>query len=124
MNEHDELLATVLNLASRKTEGRYWDFKLQHHENKAELIHDILCLANAEHDGERYLIFGVENQSYELHSITGTPGRKSQADIAGLLRDNARKFFQSRTPDVYLSEVRCDGKSLDVLVIEDKPHKP
>ena len=124
MNEHDELLATVLNLASRKTESRYWDFKLQHHENNAELIHDILCLANAEHDGQRYLIFGVEDQSYELHSITGTPGRKSQADIAGLLRDNARKFFQSRTPDVYLSEVQCDGKTLDVLVIEDKPYKP
>ena len=83
MNEHDELPATVLNLASRKTESRYWDFKLQHHENNAELIHDILCLANAEHDGQRYLIFGVEDQSYELHSITGTPGRKSQADIAG-----------------------------------------
>ena len=74
MNEHDELLATVLNLASRKTESRYWDFKLQHHENNAELIHDILCLANAEHDGQRYLIFGVEDQSYELHSITETPG--------------------------------------------------
>ena len=124
MNEHDELLATVLNLASRKIEGRYWDFKLQHHENNAELVHDILCLANAEHDGQRYLIFGVDDQSYKLHSITGTPGRKSQADIAGLLRDNARKFFQSRTPDVYLSEIQCDGQSLDVLVIEDQPHKP
>ena len=124
MNEHDELLATVLNLVSRKTEGRYWDFKLQHHENNAELIHDILCLANAEHEGQRYLIFGVEDQSYELHSIAGTPGRKSQADISGLLRDNARKFSQSRTPDVYISEVQCDEKSLDVLVIEDKPHKP
>lgn len=124
MNEHDELLATVLNLVSRKTEGRYWDFKLQHHENNAELIHDILCLANAEHEGQRYLFFGVEDQSYELHSITGTPSRKSQANIAGLLRDNARKFFQSRTPEVYLSEIQCDGKSLDVLVIEDKPHKP
>ena len=124
MNEHDELLATVLNLASRKTEGRHWDFKLQHHENNSELIHDILCLANAENEGRRYLIFGIEDQSYELHSITGTPDRKSQAHIAGLLRDNAGKFFQSRTPDIYLSEIQCDGKSLDVLVIEDKPHKP
>ena len=124
MNEHDGLLATVLSLVGRKTEGRYWDFKLHHHENNAELIHDILCLANAEHEGQRYLIFGVENQSYEMHSMTGTPGRKSQADIAGLLRDNARKFFQSKAPDVYLTEVQCDGKSLDVLVIEDKPHKP
>ena len=124
MNEHDKLLATVLNFVGRKTEGRSWDFKLQHHDNNVELIHDILCLANSEHEGERYLIFGIENESYKLRSIAGTPKRKSQADIAGLLRDNARKFFQSRTPEVYLAEVQCDGKSLDVLVIEDKPHKP
>ena len=124
MSEHDELLATVRDLVSRKTEGRYWDFKLQHHENKAELIHDILNLSNAEHDGRRYLIFGVDDRSYELHSITGTAGRRSQAHIADFLRANARKFSESRTPDVYLLEVQHDGKSLDVLVIEDRPYKP
>ena len=124
MSEHDELLATVLDLVSRKTEGRFWDFKLRHHENKAELIHDILCLANAEHDGPRYLIFGVEDRSYDLHSITGTAGRRSQADIADFLRANTRKFSASRTPEVYLVEVQHDGKSLDVLVIEDRPNKP
>ena len=124
MREHDLLLATVLDLVSRKTEGRHWDFKLQHHENRAELIHDILNLANAEHDGRRYLIFGVEDRSYDLHSITGTEGRRSQADIADFLRANTRKFSESRTPDVYLVEVQHDGKSLDVLVTEDRPYKP
>ena len=124
MSEHDELLATVLDLVSRKTEGRYWDFKLLHHENRAELIHDILNLANAEHHGRRYLIFGVEDKSYDLHSITGTPSHRSQADIADFLRANTRKFSQSRTPDVYLLEIQHDGKVLDVLVIEDRPYKP
>ena len=124
MSESDELLTTVLNLISRKTEGRHWDFKLRHHENKAELIHDILCLANAEHDGRRYLIFGVEDRSYESHSIAGTARRRSQADIADFLRANTHKFSASRTPDVYLVEVQTDGKSLDILVIEDRPYKP
>lgn len=124
MSEHHELLKTVLDLVSRKTEGRHWDFKLQHHENRAELIHDILNLANAEHDGRRYLIFGVEDRSYRLRSIAGTQGRRSQADIADFLRANARKFSESRTPDVYLVELQHDGKSLDVLVIEDRPYKP
>ena len=124
MAEHDKLLTMVLNLVGRKTEGRYWDFKLQHHENNAELIHDVLCLANAEHTGQRYLIFGVDDKSFELRSVAGTAARKSQADIAGFFRDNGRKFFQSRTPEFYLSELLCGGKSLDVLVIEDNPHKP
>ena len=124
MNLQDNLLATIIELVGMKTEGTHWDFKLQHHANNAELIHDVLCLANAEHEGQRYLVFGVEDRTYNLHSIDSSPSRKSQADIAGLFRDNARKFFQSRTPTVYLSELEHDGKSLDVLVIEDRPHKP
>ena len=124
MTEQHTLLETILSLIRRRTEGPNWDFKLQHHENSADLIHDVLCLANADHTGPRYLIFGVNDQSFELHSIDNTPGRKTQADIVSLFRDNASKFFQSRTPTVYLTELQYDGKSLDVLVIEDKPHKP
>ena len=45
MTEQYTLLATVLNLIGRRTEGPNWDFKLQHHGNNAELIHDVLCLA-------------------------------------------------------------------------------
>ena len=124
MSGQDNLLATITELVEMKTEGTHWDFKLQHHANNAELIHDILCLANAEHEGLRYLIFGVEDKTYTLHSIDGSTGRKSQADIAGLFRDNAHKFFQSRTPTFYLSELRLAGKLLDALVIEDRPYKP
>lgn len=124
MTEQKALLEIVLTHIRRRTEGSYWDFKIQHHENNANLIHDVMCLANADHTGPRYLIFGVDNQSFELHSIDTTQGRKTQADIVSLFRDNADKFFQSRTPAVYLAELQYDGKSLDVLVIEDEPHKP
>ena len=124
MTEQHTLLETILGLIGRRTEGPHWDFKLQHHDNNANLIHDVLCLANADHAGPRYLIFGVENQSFALHSIANTPGRKTQSDIVSLFRDNANKFFESRFPTFYLTELQHDGKSLDVLVIEDKPHKP
>lgn len=115
---------TILRLIGRRTEGPYWDFKLQHHNNSANLIHDVLCLANADHAGPRYLIFGVDDQSFALQSIAGTTGRKTQTDIVSLFRDNANKFFESRYPDFYLTALQHNGKSLDVLVIEDKPHKP
>ena len=124
MTEHHTLLETILSLIRRRTEGPHWDFKLQHHDKNAELIHDVLCLANADHAGPRYLIFGVDNQSFAIHSITNTAGRKTQSDIVSLFRDNANKFFESRTPTFYLTELQNEGKALDVLVIEDKRHKP
>ena len=41
-------------LVARRSEGTYWDFKRCHHTNNADLIHDVLCLANAKHSGSRF----------------------------------------------------------------------
>lgn len=124
MSQSDDLKRTVQDLIDRQTEGTYWDFKLQHHTNNADLIHDVLCLANAEHQGARFLIFGVDDNSYAVNSVSNSPGRKNQANFSDLFRANASKFFQSRTPTIYLTELQFSGQIVDVLVIEDKPHKP
>ncbi len=124
MTRPDSLLETVASLIARRSEGTYWDFKRCHHASKADLIHDTLCLANAKHRGSRFLIFGVDNENFSLHSISNDPGRRTQADIAGLFRDNSSKFFQSRFPDFNLAEVLIEGTLLDVLVLEDMPNKP
>ena len=124
MAEEHTLQETVANLLHRRTEGTHWDFKRCHHKNKADLIHDVLCLANTKHPGRRFLIFGVDGKDFSLHSISADSGRRTQADIAGLFRDNTNKFFQSRFPDFYLTEITIDGALLDVLVIENTPQKP
>ena len=49
MTDQDSLLETVASLIIRRCEGTYWDFKRRHHTNRQNLIHDILCLANAKH---------------------------------------------------------------------------
>ena len=124
MTKKDSLIAEIEALLARRSEGTYWDFKRCHHTHKADLIHDVLCLANAMHRGSRFLIFGVDDSDCSLHDISGDPGRRTQADIAGLFRDNASKFFQSRFPDFHLTEMTIDETLLDVLVIEDAPYKP
>ena len=124
MTEKDTLQETVATLISRRVEGAYWDFKRCHHKDKADLIHDTLCLANAKHQGRRFLIFGVDDKNFSLHSIDSATRRRAQADIAGLFRDNAKKFFQSRFPELYLTAVSIDGALIDVLVVEDTSHKP
>ena len=124
MTQQNALLATISTLINRKAEGTYWDFKREHHKCKSDLIHDVLCLANGKHTGDRFLIFGVDDEEFSLHSINEDTGRCVQANLAGLFRDNANKFFQSRFPEFYLKEITLDGILLDVLVIEDTPHKP
>ena len=124
MNQDHELRDLVGRLLHRRAEGPYWDFKLKHHASKDELIHDVLCLANCDHPGPRFLIFGVHPENYCPHSIVESEGRRKQADLASLFRDNSVKFFQSRFPEFHLEEISVLGASLDVLVIEDKPHKP
>ena len=123
----DRSLAEIVNdLIGRRSEGVYWDFKEKHHASgaRADFIHDVLCLANAGHDGPRFLVFGVRDSDYSVCSIEESEGRRTQADIAGLFRDNADKFFQSRFPTFHLHEVEVDGGLVDVLVIEDEPKKP
>ena len=59
-----------------------------------------------------------------VQSIEADGGRRTQADIASLFRDNAGKFFQSRFPTFHLRTIEMDGKQVDVLIIEDEPKKP
>ena len=124
MTKQETLLETISTLINRKSEGAYWDFKREHHRCKADLIHDVLCLANAKHSGDRFLIFGIEDEDFSLHPINEDDKRRTQADLAGLFRDNTSKFFQDRFPEFYLEEITLDGTLLDVLIIKDTPHKP
>ena len=124
MTEQETLRVIISALINRKSEGTYWDFKREHHRCKADLIHDVLCLANAKHSGDRFLIFGVDAEEFSLHPINEDDGRRTQADLADLFRGNASKFFQDRFPEFYLEEITFNGTLLDVLVIKDTPHKP
>ena len=124
MTIQDDLLEIISDLINRKAEGTYWDFKREHHKCRSTLIHDILCLANAKHIGDRFLIFWVDGEEFSLRPINEDTGRRTQADLADLFRGNANKFFQSRFPEFYLKEITLGGTLLDVLVIVDTPHKP
>lgn len=53
----------VANLASLKREGIYWDFKREWHDNKADLLHDIICMANNPAETTGLLIIGVDEEA-------------------------------------------------------------
>lgn len=115
----------VRKLIDSKREGEYWDFKAKHHENKADFLHDLLCLANSLHPGNRYLIFGVDDPAKGANIIglqPGETGRKSQANYIDFIRNQA--FAGGYRPEVELMTLLLDKKEIDVLVILDNPFKP
>ena len=109
----------VADLIGRKKEGDHWDFKALHHDNPVELVKDIICMANAQADSDRYIVFGVDN-SYNVKGISGTPHRRTQSDIVTILRDS--KFARDIYPDVYLEYI--SEMDVDLLIIKNRPEKP
>ncbi|HDZ2017417.1 TPA: ATP-binding protein [Klebsiella pneumoniae] len=112
---------TIEKLIASGKEGPWWDFKQTYHQNNAALVHDILCMANVLHDGDRYLIFGVTDEGL----ITGVPEDGKQINQANLI-DLLRKvsFAEHHCPDIQLHHITLQHKVLAILQIRNVRMKP
>ena len=91
----ESFYSKILNLINNKTEGQYWDFKREPHKNNESLLHDILCLANAKHNGDRFLIIGVDDPKEDCEIIgldETTEKRKNEADLNDFL--NSKEWWK------------------------------
>ena len=110
----------IRRLVLRGAEGAHWDYKAKHHEEREDLIHDVLCMANANHKGRRFLIIGVDNSG----GVVGCT-KKESADITALFKDNQYRFADARVPNIRLTDVPINGNgTVQAIVIEDAPYKP
>ncbi len=118
-----KLNKTIEDLIDSCREGDYWDFKEEHHENTASLLHDILCLANSVTKCDKYIIYGVTDPSNGCR-IVGLEGkvRRSQSQLIDFLR--AKPFAGDLRPEVELVSVDVRGVEIDVLKIFDRFKKP
>lgn len=122
---NESLYLEIMNLINSKTEGQYWDFKREPHENNKTLVHDILCLANAKHDGDRFLIIGVDDPSEDCKIIGldgNTPKRKKEADLNDIL--NNIEFSGGNIPIVNVRTLNIGNKEIDVIIIKNTMNKP
>jgi hypothetical protein len=117
-----DLQSVILELIKLRKEGDYWDFKGIHCPSKADLLHDIICLANnLRHKGDRYLIFGV-NDKGDILGIQNDTKRRKQHDIINILQNSS--FAGGVYPEVRLETIKLDTKEIDVLIIKDTKDKP
>ena len=77
----------VISLIKTKREDDWWDFKREHHHDKAELVHDILCMANNRPRRDSYIIFGVADDDFSITGVENDSYRRNQQGITDILRN-------------------------------------
>jgi len=110
----------IQELIERKTEGEYWDYKQQWYSKKADMLHDIICMANNLTNHDAYIIIGISD-SGELIGVS-SDNRKNQENIITFLRNV--DFEGGIRPTVYVHTFNFDDKEVDVLEIKNTNHTP
>lgn len=122
---NESFYSEIMNLINSKTEGQYWDFKREPHKDNESLLHDILCLSNTKHNGDRFLIIGVEDPSEDCKIVglnENTTKRKKEADLNDFI--NSKEFGGGNVPIVNVRTLNIDNKEIDVIIIKNDMKKP
>ncbi len=120
----EELKEEISGLIESKEEGGYWDFKKEWPANKADLLLDIICLANNLEGRDAYLIFGIKDKTFDIVGVNERDKNRyrNQNDITNFLRD--KKFTGGVRPVVKFKTIKITGKTIDVLIMEDSLNVP
>jgi len=119
-----ELQSIIKALINKGSEGGYWDFKQCWHSNNADLLKDIICMANNTttdmQDG--YIIFGVEDCTHKIIGVAGDSNRKNQENIIGFL--HSKSWTGEEVPCVDVHTIEIDGLEVDVLSVRNSDVTP
>jgi len=123
-NMQMELQRIVESFINKGSEGSYWDFKQNWHSNNADLLKDIICMANNTsidmQDG--YIIFGIEDSTFNVTGVSEDSNRKNQENIIGFL--SSQTWSGEEIPNVDVETVEVSGKEIDVLIIYNSDVTP
>ncbi|RBP58448.1 putative DNA-binding protein [Alkalibaculum bacchi] len=119
-----ELKYIVESLINKASEGSYWDFKQNWYSNNADLLKDIICMANNTtiemQDG--YIIFGIEDGTFDIIGVSEDNNRKNQENIVGFL--SSQTWSGEEIPSVDVKTIEISGKEIDVLIVYNSDVTP
>ena len=112
-----DLTSEIATLIQSHREDEWWDFKREHHHDKADLVHDIICMANSRADRDAYIIYGIEDKSFNLIGVENDQNRRNQQGITDVLRSVG--FAGSVRPRIEIQTVIIEQHEIDVLIIKN-----
>ena len=110
----------ILELISLKQEGSYWDFKKEWYEvgKQADLLHDIICMANNLENRDAYIIIGIDEENeYRVNDMTNADNRKSTQMLVDFMRN--KKFSGGIRPRVMVEIMQLETGIIDIIVIKN-----
>jgi len=117
-----ELKNEIETLIYTRREDDYWDFKEKHHSNRANLLHDIICMANNRVDRDAYIIFGVADGTYEVAGVEHDENRRNQQNIIDHLK--SKKFSSGIRPRIEMRTLKIKTHDVDVMIIKNSTETP
>lgn len=118
----EELVELVYSLLDSKREDDWWDFKREHHHDKASLVHDIICMANNRANRDAYLIIGIEDETFNIIGVENDTNRRNQQMITDLLRNIG--FAGGVRPRVEVRTISLEGHEVDAIIIKNSCDVP
>ena len=118
-----DIVNEVTELIERRTEGIYWDFKQQWYSKNADLLHDIICMANNPANRDAYIIIGVEDATGEITDISNDEKRKNQQQVIDLIRKKPQ-WAAGNIPEIYITTIPISEKKVDVIIIKQSDSTP
>lgn len=120
-NQKEYLAELVNRFRELGREGSYWDFKKKWYENKAEMLLDIICMANNQEDRDAYIILGIEDHTMRIIGVENDAKRLKLNQISQFL---AGKPFAVYVPEIDLQTIEYEGHEVDVLTVFNTNHTP
>lgn len=118
-------ISEIRELISLKQEGEYWDFKREWYSDKkkADLLHDIICMANNRSNRDAYIIIGIDEElDYSITSRKNDPYRKNTQHLVDFLRN--KHFAGGTRPIVSVENIYLDTIEIDVIVVHNSNSTP
>lgn len=120
--DNKALTNKVIELLETKREDDWWDFKQEHHDDKAKLVHDIICMANNRPRKDSYIIIGIEDNTFKILGVEEDAHRRNQQVIKDILK--SASFAGGIRPRVEIHTIILENHELDVLVVKDSADVP
>ena len=112
----------IAELIDSHREDEWWDFKREHQHDKADLVHGIIFMANSRADRDAYIIYGIEDKSFDVIGVESDQNRRNQQGITDILRSVG--FAGGVRPRIGIQTIIIEQHEIDVLIIKNSSDVP
>ena len=116
--EIEPINSLIIDLINQRTETNFYDYKLEMYKDKADMLHDILCLSNNTENKEAYLIIGVNDSGEPI----GIDKEIRSDEIFDFMK--TQKFAGGHMPEIDVKHIYYKYMRIGVIICKSSKYVP